>query len=327
MKFESLEQHSIDQIKALESAAGNFFMRTASLSSLGALETRFPVGKALFGLTELAMHGSSLADAFLNAMSRQNLKLDSIQYLAKIRKLLEFIRQVPDINALKADEEFCNKAYAKEGFFFVKGTTNPTTLVVVFTTMFNNFQVSNLIFYAFLKRYGVSILFLKDCTYFNFLNGVQGLGSNIFELSGSIEKIIRENEISKTCVTGFSSGGYASLFSSHLIPCKKYLGFSIASDLSPGSKIFPGKYFTPQVRRGIDKKHLVNLRHLAVDTKDGVDRTLVFGKESAVDCDHAMNMAGIPAIRLVGLNNCDHATIFHMICEGTFSSCIESFLS
>jgi hypothetical protein len=184
-----------------------------------------------------------------------------------------------------------------------------------------------LIFYAVLKKYGVSVLFLKDCTYFNFLNGVEGLGSSIFDLSDSIGKIIRENEISKTYLVGFSSGGYASLFSSYLIPCRKYLGFSIASDLSFGSKIFPGKFFTPEVRRGIDKKNLVNLRNLAVDAKDGVDRTLIFGKESMVDRDHAMNMAGIPALTVVGLDNCDHTTIFHMICEGTFSSCIESFLS
>src|SRR4029079_11507048 len=118
------------------------------------------------------------------------------------------------------------------------------------------------------------------CTYFNYLNGVPGLGSNIFEVSDSIGNIIRENEISKTCITGFSSGGYASLFSSYLMPCKKYLGFSIASDLSSGSKIFPGKFFTPEVRRLIDKKSLLNLRDLAADAADGMDRTLIFGKGS-----------------------------------------------
>jgi hypothetical protein len=184
--------------------------------------------------------------------------------------------------------------------------------LVVFTTMFNNFRISNALLYAMIKQLDVSILILKDCTYFNFLNGVSGLGADISSMTQAISSMAGEHDISEIFVTGFSSGGYASLYASYLLPCAGYLGLSVQTDLSRESTLFAGKYFKDEIRNKIDEKHLINLRVLAESTSDRVPRQIVFGEESAVDAAQAANMTGVPNLKITKLNS-GHQTVGALI--------------
>jgi hypothetical protein len=218
------------------------------------------------------------------------------------------------------------KLYEIDGFFFSKGSSRPEKLLVVFTTMFNNFRISNAVLYALLKEFGVSVLILKDCTYFNFLNGVSGLGTNICSLAKGISALASENHISEIFITGFSSGGYASLYASLLLPCSGYLGFSVPTDLSGGSRLFPGKYFRDEVRREIDDKDLINLRTLAEAVNDHVPREIVFGELSISDAAHASSMAGLANFKITTLEKCGHQTVGALIENHAFLDCLRKLL-
>jgi hypothetical protein len=158
----------------------------------------------------------------------------------------------------------------------------------------------------------VSVLILKDCTYFNFLNGVSGLGTDIYSTTSAISSLASEHNILEIFITGYSSGGYASLYASFLVPCAGYLGFSVITDLSRESTLFPGKYFRDEVRSRIDAIHLLNLRTLAELSNNRVPRQIIFGEKSAVDAAHAANMAGLPNLKTTKLNS-GHQTVGALI--------------
>lgn len=219
-----------------------------------------------------------------------------------------------------------SKLYETDGYFFSKGAQHPEKLLVIFTTMYNNFQISNVVLYALLKEFGVSVLMLKDCSYFNFLNGVTGLGTDINAVVNGISALASENNISELYLTGFSSGGYSSLYASLLLPCSGYLGFSVMTDLSKGSSLFPGKFFTDDVRKQIDERHLINLRVLADATNDRVSRELFFGADIESEGAHALNMAGLSNLKTTKVEDCRHQTVKTLIENGAFSDCLRDLL-
>jgi hypothetical protein len=177
-----------------------------------------------------------------------------------------------------------------------------------------------------LKEFGVSVLILKDCTYSNYLNGVSGLGPDIPSLTQGIAALANENHISRIYLTGFSSGGYSSLYVSFLLPCSGYAGFSILTDLSKGSPIDPGTFFSNNSRDNTDEAYLINLRNLADATNDRVRRQIFFGEDSAVDTAHAKNMEGVPNLRTIKVKKTGHHTVAALIEKRRFYDCLRNLL-
>ena len=287
---------------------------------------RLPHAEAMFVANQLVMHRSDLAESSLQSLKSRVRNPDALKFLAGLCKQLAYIQDLTLFRDVKNDRDVLAKLYDVEGFFFAKGSSHPEKLLVVFTTMFNNFRLSNVVLYAMLKEMGVSVLILKDCTYFNFLNGVSGLGSDITSIAESISDLANDNHISNIYFTGFSSGGYASLYASLLLPCSGYLGFSVPTDLSSGSTRFPGKFFRDEVRRKIDEKHLLNLRTLAESVDSHVPREIIFGEKSEVDAIHAANMAGLPNFKVTQLKGCGHQTVGALVENHSFSSYLRNLL-
>ena len=311
MRFHSRDQHSIEQRAFVER-----------------LSTRIdilPPSMALFVATQIVMHGSDHAEEIIQRL-RSNLNHpDAVVFLDELYRQLDFIKVLTFWSDVKNDQALVSKLYETDGFFFAKGSKYPHKLLVVFTTMFNNFRISNALLYAMIKELGVSTLILKDCTYFNFLNGVSGLGTDISSITQTISSLAREHQISEIFVTGFSSGGYASLYASFLLPCAGYLGLSVHTDMSRESTLFPGKYFRDEVRNKIDEKDLINLRVLAELTNDHVPRQIIFGEKSAVDSAHACNMAGLPNLKIAKLNS-GHQTVGALIEDRAFFDWFQRLL-
>jgi hypothetical protein len=311
VRFRSRHQHSIEQRAFVERL-------TASIDSL-------PLSMGMFVGTQVVMHGLDQADEIIWRLRASLKHPDALDYVDELCRQLSFIKDLKHWPSVKNDLSLMSKLYETEGFFFSKGSRYPQKLLVVFTTMFNNFRISNALLYAMIKELGVSTLILKDCTYFNFLNGISGLGANISSITQAISSLAREHRISEIFVTGFSSGGYASLYASFLLPCAGYLGLSVPTDMSRGSTLFPGKYFRDEVRNKIDEKDLINLRVLAESTNDHVPRQLIFGEKSAGDSAHACNMAGLPNLKIVKLNS-GHQTVGALIEDRAFLDWFQRLL-
>jgi hypothetical protein len=288
------ERHSLEQIASVDMLL---------------TQNRLSVNEALFAATQLVQHGSEAASKVISGVRKQVSHPDVQQYLDRLSKQDIFIRGIPGLNEILENKVLRSELYQLDNVVFRAGEQHREKLLVVFTTMFNNFWVSNLVFYALLRNFGVSVLFLKDPSLFNYLKGIAGFGNDIVQVSQNVLSLAQREGISEIYLTGFSTGGYASLYSSCLMPCAAYLGFSVVSDLSGKSAIYPGKFFTDEVRAQVDPKWLVNLRHVLLESSKFPRRDIFFGNDHNKDAEQARNLEGITETKIIGLRDCGHQTI------------------
>jgi hypothetical protein len=120
-------------------------------------------------------------------------------------------------------------------------------LIVVFTTMYNNFYLSNLTLVSLLLEGGYSVLMLKDGSGLQYLNGIPELGKDWDQSMVTLDKIVRK-EGKGLIVTGFSSGGYASILASLTLKPDLYVGWSVCGNLARSSSLPMPKLFTENLR-------------------------------------------------------------------------------
>jgi len=311
MRFSNKRQQSLEQIAFIEKLVR---------------QDRLTWEDALFVATELVKHGSPNARHVLNNYKKQLGYPHHQHYLELLIKHDNFISSISGLREIQGDRRLFSELYKLDGYLFLRGDNHPEKLLVVFTTIFNNFYISNCVLYAILRNFGISVLFLKDPSLFVYLNGVSGFGDNIEQVAQNVVDLARRERISEVYITGFSSGGYASLFASCLLPCSGYLGFSIASDLSEGSAIDPGKLFTQAVRTNIDKKYLINVKNFISEEKKTVERRLYVGELSDFDRAHAANLSELPGIKLNLLRNCNHQTVEALMRDGSLTDVFHQLL-
>ncbi len=292
-----------------------------SLEQLGFLQAML-VDKArnsrddFFLASELIKHAHPSAGPFIRTLKSRTSHPQALAFISRLEGMLHEIDKIQNLRFVLGDRELTERLYQKHGFQLALGDANSSSLVIVFTTMYNNFSVSNPVFYAMLRQLGVSVLLLKDTSLFNYLRGIDGLGESLGEVAGNVGKLIKDNHFDKVYVLGFSSSSYASLYFSYLIRCNKYLGFSVISDLSAGSPCPAPKYFTADVRGQVNPRDLIDLRAYAKDRYDGVKRTVYFGADSATDVRHAKNLVDLRDYAINECPNCGHATVDHLLSKG-----------
>ena len=236
MRFQSEHQHCIEQIHYIEQLMRN----------------RHPTTKqVMFLLSHTALQGLDAFQPIYTAAIGATSKPSTVRYMKSRRQEWLAIQNLKSFKKNFADKQLVRKLYSLNKPYFERGRKHPEKLLVVFTTMYNSFYISNLALLSFLQDFGVSVLFLKDSSIYNYLNGIHGYGDTFEDAMSNLNTLITDKGFEEVYVTGFSSSGFASLLASCMLPCRKYIGFSIRSDLAPDSAISPGKYFTEETIAGI----------------------------------------------------------------------------
>ena len=251
--------------------------------------------EALFAVAQLVNHGFPEAPAMIEGLKSQlkkNVVLQEILTGLEMRH-----RNIMKIGARRlvfADRPLMERLYQTEGHVFVRHPDNRNELMVVFTTIFNNFGVSNAVITAQLIECGFSVQLLKDCTTNRYLNGVVGCGEDLAMVAKWIEKFRLEQRFDRMYVSGYSSGGYASLYLTTLIESDGYIGFSIESDYSSGGP--PEIPFQKKVdlRSNVKPEFLCALRDRIASSQYSVRRAIYYDKEMDRDKAEAENLRGLP---------------------------------
>jgi hypothetical protein len=310
VKFESRYQHSAEQLNKL-----NKLFVQAEISAT----------ESLFLATEAIQHGHPKALSFIDNLQRQLQKRELQDYLYSLKLQGEFINSIPALNTVHTNQEALKKLYELNGYKYIEGSKYPDKLIIVFTTMYNNFYMSNPVFIAFLLQFGISILILKDATRFNYLKGVKGLGNDLAEVAKKIKLIITKEGIREVLITGFSSGGYASLILSCLVPCNRYLGFSIRSDFSDHSPLPSAKFFTNEVREKVEKRWRINLKEWLNASQMQCRKDIYVGQDTSVDLQHANNLRQVNNLHLHELS-CGHITLAPLMENGELTNVFRNFI-
>jgi hypothetical protein len=281
-------------------------------------------------LDPLVLNASATAELGLARMRQFRLPRDVCQHVDRLDRRLAAIRSLPDLASIMADQPRLGTFYKNDGFQLFPAPSS-RRLVVAFTTVFNNFGVSNAVLYALLRRFDVSILILKDPTVYTYGCGVRGLGDDPEQLADAVSRLARDIGCTEIYVTGFSSGGYPSLLFSSLIECRGYLGFSIHTgsgfhgDPLPRRRVFNDAQ-NYLIRRNVAPRFQINLRDLFEGRRSECNRVIVAGDRDDVDMAHARDVAHCPGFDLSVLENCGHDTISSVIERGLMDGLLARLL-
>jgi hypothetical protein len=202
---------------------------------------------------------------------------------------------------------------------FVQAEGQDAPTAIVFTTMFNNFYISNLVLAALLVQSGCSVLFLKDTSNFNFLKGISGLGGD-WESSMRLLTSWVAGRAGPLSVVGFSSGGYAALLAATILKPDRCVGFSVRTDLSTGSAL-P----TPPLMSIKDREEIpLNLRQSLTPliSESEFPFSLYAGNEDQVDIAHANAVSHLPNVSLRVFPNTAHISVRPLFLSHTLSEAI-----
>ena len=309
LEFRHALQHSPEHLAAL----------SAELQ-----QGRFGTKSALRTATLLACHGLPPARSFLNRIQNEIDHPDVEDRVANLLGICDYTDGLEALPQILADQSLFRKLYSLHGFTLIEGSTARNKLVVVFTTMFNNFGVANTVLLAVLKKYGVSVLLLKDPTRANYLGGASGFGKNIDDMSIKIDALARERSFDSIYLTGYSSGGYASSYASMRIDCAGLLNFSSPADFSLDTTLPTDRISSQEVRQLFDPRHLLDLRSALSATP--ARRRMIVGTESTSDLLHANHLRGVAGLDIIEIEGCEHGTPETLISRGEFERQLDWLL-
>lgn len=235
--------------------------------------------------------------------------------------------QCPAVAHVRAQPQLVEQLYDTHRSHFFRGNKKPEVLLVVFTTIFNNFGISNLVLYSLLQAAGVSILMLRDGTRASYLGGAQGMGHDLDACAQAIARLAKAQQCTHILITGYSSGGFASCYVSTRIPCAGYLGFSIVTDLSLQTALPTDVYLSKEIRTRFDSKYLIDLSTSTAMTQPPVPRRLLVGADSNVDQLFTNTMRHIPRLEVVQVANCRHDTPEVMLGTGELQQQLDWLLA
>lgn len=263
------------------------------------------VREALFVTTQLVNQGFSEAAGAIRALRTKLPQGAAQEYLDRLERRLNVILALPQLQRIRASEDAVRDLYATSGFVFRPGSFRASVAIVVFTSKFNNYHVSNVVFDALLAELGVARLFLKDTTASIYFRGVEGLCQDLQALPHAIENFLSRNGCDRAIITGFSSGGYAALYTALHIENVGCVGFSTHTDISPSSRL-PLLNLFHSLRGQIPDDNLLDLRTLFEQARTKSPFTLYVGAKDPIDRAHAMRLSRFDNVKVVEVPDAGH---------------------
>jgi hypothetical protein len=250
---------------------------------------------------------------------------DAVAHGVMLEKCFDQLRR--RLHVEDVDRKQIVRAYRKDGYLLFESAQKSRKLLVIFTTIFNNFYISHLNLHGVLKDLGCHLLVLKETTLANFQRGVASFASDFPGIADQIRATARQLGADRIYISGFSSSGYAALLTSLTLPCHGYLGLSQNTDLSPGSSLPRPWFLTDEVYAQLDPRWLLDLRPRLEDADPAVPRVLCYGSRTTKDIKHALNLAGLPTVRLVRLRGSTHNTIQHLLARDRLTAAFSSLVA
>lgn len=306
-------------------------LESHSLEQLGkvmALYRRAEVSPrdALFLVTQLVNHGYAEAGGVLDALSRDITNEIARDYLVRLAMRHRAIQSLPGLKAVLADREAMEKLYATEGYLFRRGTERADTAVVIFTTRYNNYHFSNAVLDALLSGLGVSRLFLKDTTKYMYLRGVKRLAKDLRDLPAALLGYLKLKGIKRYIITGFSSGGYPSLFAAQAMRPIGHVGYSVSTDVADHAQVARPQMFE-KIRRDVPAELFMNLSDLLNAQSNSFPSFLFYGDRNARDKAHAELLRGCAGFEFEGVMGSPHDVTSFLLEEGRFADPFRQLLA
>ncbi len=309
LKFEHALQHTIEGFDRL---------------SVQAKQQPLPPRHVLVLAEALLSHGHPDTPRLI-ALLRQTPHRDIVKRSVLLEKCFDRLRA--RLHVEEVDRKQIVRAYRKDGYLLFESPQKSRKLLVIFTTLYNNFYISHLNLHAMLKDLGCHLLLLKDATLANYQRGVASFASDLPDIAVQIQAMARKLGADQIYLSGYSSGGYPALQTALRFPCQGFLGFSHVTDMRPDSPLPRPAHFTDEVFAQLDRRWLVDLRPALENADPAIPRVLVYGDKAWKDLAHGQHLAGLKTIRLVPLAGANHDVIQFLLGRGRLTEAFRRLVA
>jgi hypothetical protein len=305
------EIHSVSQFNHLAHLSGSV--------TLG-------VRDALFTADQLIRHGCyDRACRVIDSVAACGYRNETLnRRLEMLAKAAEQVRAIAGLDAVLTDSCMVKKLLSFRSCILGAGGA-PNRLVIVYSTAWNNFDISFPFLHGLIASRADCIVYVKNPRRGMYATGNDLYGSSIDEMSSSICGLIAYMKPSRVTVLGFSGGGYAALHLAAKAGADAFLGLGIRTDLSKNSAFanIPGR--TAPRESDYINNTLVNMRD--VPEIAGIQRAvLYFGERDASDREHAQNMTGLPNFSIYGVQQGSHNLVMDFLVRGQLQSVLYNVL-
>jgi len=204
------------------------------------------------------------------------------------------------------------------------GSGSATGAIVVFTEVTRRLWLSLPVLHQFLAPFGRRILYLKDMRGAMFLGGLRSLGPDYASALAQLKEMLASSE--RVDVIACSSGGFIGLRAAADLQARRFLGFSIRTDLSRNTPLLLDAHAEGMREQEEHAHMLVDLRPylLAHDHPEQV--ALYCSRMNRIDLAHAEHLNGIPRVALKLVESGTHNVVQHLVAEGSFTDVLREHL-
>ncbi len=299
------EYHSLEQVSLIDSLCK---------------KSRLHPRESLFLVTQLVNHGSTQAKYLIERLREEFHSIPVQEYLSRLQKRDAAIQSLKSLKEFMEDREIVNELYKSNGITFRPGSYRRDIAIVIFTTKFNNLTFSNLVVDAIFDELGVSRLFLRDTSDYVYMRGIMGLAESLIDIPEAISRLLHDKEVRHAIITGYSSGGYPSLYVATKIKHCGYTGFSVSSNISHGTEL-PKRSMYESIRAEVDDSLFKDIKNEF--KTGGVSRYVIhYGNNNVVDRAHAEYLDNVEGVEVICHKNSGHEVNAYLMEEGLF---YESF--
>lgn len=284
------------------------------------------VREALFVVTQLVNHGFPEAHGAIESLRRKLPQEAAADYLSRLALRHAAIQKLPELKNILSDDQVVQALYATSGFTFRPGTTRTSVAVVIFTSKFNNYHISNVVLDALLAELGVARLFLKDTTASIYFRGVQGLCDDLQALPESIQSLLDQKGCERSIITGFSTGGYAALYSALHMSHIGYAGFSTHTNVARSSRLPMYNVFAA-LRGHVTEDSLLDMSALLANSQKQANYRFYFGDKDSLDRAHALHLSGQKRVSIFEIADAGHQVTSAMMERNELAKPFEDFLT
>lgn len=303
--------HSLSQL--------NFLLHQSSIA-------KPKVRDGLFTANQLARHGfCDDASRVIDRVAARGHRNETLTLrLERLVKTVEQARAISGLGEMLADSHKLEKLLSFHSSIFRARGGSPR-LVIVYSTAWNNFDISFPFLHCLIAGHADCILYVKNPERGMYATGNHEYGASMDQLSSSICKLIAGLNPSRVAVMGFSGGGYAALHLAAMAGADAFLGLGIRTDFSRESTFAAPAYRTAPCESDYANNTLVNMRDLPRIA--GMERALLyFGDRDDSDRENALNMEGLPNFRVHAVARGSHNLVLDLLVSGQLSEVLHNFL-
>lgn len=193
--------------------------------------------------------------------------------------------------------------------------TGSENLLVTFGGINRGLGIPVFEFFNSLKEINCDKIFLRDFKQAWYHNGINEKINNIDYIRKSLQKIIRDNNYTKTCFLGNSMGGYAAILFGSMINVNTIISFSPQTFIDKWNRFltfdtrwkkqlsYVYTYTNKKIKYFDLKKHLKTVPSFSGSI------TIYYCPKQRLDKIHAERLKGCAEITLVQINNGGHDVV------------------